>query len=69
LTLFHYSALVNNAGIQDGALVDWTTASQIRNIVEVNFLGTAITTKVFSHDLFFKKKQQEKQNLFYYYIQ
>ena len=37
--------LVNNAGVSDGALLDWTPIDVLRRVMEVNFLGTAALTK------------------------
>lgn len=40
-------ALVNNAGIGKGGLVDWTTVDFLRETMEVNFFGHVAMTKKF----------------------
>ena len=40
-------ALVNNAGIGKGGLVDWTTLDFLRETMEVNFFGHVAMTKKF----------------------
>ncbi len=40
-------AIVNNAGIVDGSLLDLTQVSQYRNTMEVNFLGLVSVCKHF----------------------
>ena len=39
-------ALVNNAGIGEGGLVDWVDLDIFRKIIEVNFLGHVAMTKI-----------------------
>jgi NAD(P)-dependent dehydrogenase (short-subunit alcohol dehydrogenase family) len=39
--------LVNNAGIGDGGLIDWTSLACIRQVMEVNFFGHVAMTKTF----------------------
>ena len=38
-------ALVNNAGIVDGTLIDWTPLKSYRNAMETNFFGVVALTK------------------------
>lgn len=40
-------ALVNNAGIADGGLIDWISLTSIRQVLEVNFFGHVAMTKSF----------------------
>lgn len=40
-------ALVNNAGIADGGLIDWVSLSSIRQVMDVNFFGHVAMTKTF----------------------
>jgi NAD(P)-dependent dehydrogenase (short-subunit alcohol dehydrogenase family) len=39
--------LVNNAGIADGGLIDWTSLASMRQVIEVNFFGHVAMTKTF----------------------
>ncbi|CAF1406567.1 unnamed protein product [Adineta ricciae] len=38
-------ALVNNAGIADGYLIDWTSVETIRRVMDVNYFGAVAMTK------------------------
>jgi len=38
-------AVVNNAGINQGSLVEWTSMDQYRRVTEVNYLGGVCVTK------------------------
>ncbi|CAF1406592.1 unnamed protein product [Adineta ricciae] len=40
-------ALVNNAGISGGYLIDWTTVETMRRVMDVNFFGHVAMTKTF----------------------
>jgi NAD(P)-dependent dehydrogenase (short-subunit alcohol dehydrogenase family) len=40
-------ALVNNAGIWKGSLIDWTSVDVMRKMMDVNFFGHVIMTKKF----------------------
>lgn len=40
-------AVVNNAGVQCGCLVDWSSMSNYRAMIEVNYLGLVRVTKAF----------------------
>jgi NAD(P)-dependent dehydrogenase (short-subunit alcohol dehydrogenase family) len=40
-------ALVNNAGISKGGLIDWTTVDFMRKVMDVNFFGHVSMTKKF----------------------
>jgi NAD(P)-dependent dehydrogenase (short-subunit alcohol dehydrogenase family) len=39
--------LVNNAGLLDGAYIDWTSMELLRKVMEVNFFGQVAMTKKF----------------------
>lgn len=39
--------LINNAGIANGGLIDWTSLSVVREVMEVNFFGHVSMTKTF----------------------
>lgn len=41
----HLHALINNAGINQGLLVEWTTMEQYRRVMEVNYFGHVAMTK------------------------
>ncbi|CAF1335086.1 unnamed protein product [Adineta steineri] len=40
-------ALVNNAGIANGGLIDWISLATIRQVMDVNFFGHVAMTKTF----------------------
>jgi NAD(P)-dependent dehydrogenase (short-subunit alcohol dehydrogenase family) len=42
-------ALVNDAGIADGGLIDWISLASICQVMEVNFFGHVAMTKTFYH--------------------
>ena len=39
--------LINNAGIANGGLIDWTSISTMRQVMDVNFFGHVAMTKTF----------------------
>ncbi|CAF1416777.1 unnamed protein product [Adineta steineri] len=40
-------ALINNAGINDGYFIDWTSIDTMRKVMNVNFFGHVAMTKMF----------------------
>ncbi|CAF3759876.1 unnamed protein product [Adineta steineri] len=40
-------ALINNAGINDGYFIDWTSIDTMRKVMNVNFFGHVAMTKIF----------------------
>ncbi|KAJ3032012.1 hypothetical protein HDV00_008014 [Rhizophlyctis rosea] len=42
-----YSALINNAGVSGGHVIEWTSMEEYRKIMDVNFFGHVAMTKAF----------------------
>ena len=42
-----FSALINNAGISGGHLIEWTSVEEYRRIMDVNFFGHVAMSKAF----------------------